>query len=499
MDIEEQKARALREFRAPPPPDPPTLEKKPSPEDNIVGWNGPNDPENPQNFPRAKKWVITLSLSMITFCITFASSVFSTATFVAAREFHVSTEVMTLGTSLFVLGFCVGPPIWGPLSEILGRRPPLFFAFFVFAIFQIPVAVAHNIETVMLCRFFAGVFGSSPLAIVGGTLVDFWNPIDRGIAVSVFAGAVFLGPCAGPIGGSFTVANKDLGWRWTLWITMFLSFFFLIIGVICIPETHHNTLLTARAGRLRRETGNWALHAKAEEAPLDMGAIAKNVLVKPFVMLLKEPILFLVTIYMTIVYGILYLTFEAFPIAFTEKRGWSPTIASLTFAAVTVGVLVGVFIVVLISKTRVQRIYKEKGRIPPEERLIPMMIGSVVFPAGLFMFAWTSNPHILWVPQVIAGGLIGLGLFLVFLQGLVYIIDVYLMHANSALAGNTILRSLSGAGFPLFAVAMYHNLDVDWATSLLGIVSVVLIPVPVLFFIFGARIRKSSQFSPVKN
>ncbi|KAK7519643.1 synaptic vesicle transporter [Phyllosticta citriasiana] len=501
MDLESQKSPSQSEFRVPPPPPVPAGGEKGGPlvDPNIVGWTGPNDPENPQNFSTRKKWIITLSLSMMTFCITFSSSVFSTATFVAAKEFHVSTEVMTLGTSLLVAGFTVGPPIWGPLSEILGRRPPLLFAFFVFAIFQIPVAVARNIETVMLCRFFGGVFGSSPLAIVGGALVDFWNPVDRGIAVSVFAGAVFLGPCAGPIGGSFTVANQDLGWRWTLWITMFISFFFLTIGFFCIPETHHGTILSARAGRMRRETGNWALHAKAEEAPVDIAVIAKNVLVKPFVMLSKEPILLFVTIYMTIVYGILYLTLEAFPIAFTEKRGWKPTIASLTFSSVTVGVLIGVVFVIVFTKTYVARIYREKGSVPPEVRLIPMIVGSLVFPAGLFTFAWTSNPHIIWVPQVIAGGLIGLGLFLVFLQGLNYIIDVYLMHANSAIAGNTILRSLSGAGFPLFAVAMYHKLDVDWATSLLGIVAIVLIPVPVLFYLYGSRFRKTSTYSPVKD
>jgi DHA1 family multidrug resistance protein-like MFS transporter len=71
----------------------------------------------------------------------------------------------------------------------------------VFAIFQIPVAVAQNLETIMICRFLGGTFASAPLGIVGGALADFWDPVDRGVAVCVFAAATFIGPVAGPIMG----------------------------------------------------------------------------------------------------------------------------------------------------------------------------------------------------------------------------------------------------------------------------------------------------------
>ena len=70
---------------------------------NIVDWDGPEDPHNPMNWTITKKWVVTISFALMTFCITFASSVFSTATQVTAQLFGVSEEVMILGTSLFVL------------------------------------------------------------------------------------------------------------------------------------------------------------------------------------------------------------------------------------------------------------------------------------------------------------------------------------------------------------------------------------------------------------
>lgn len=170
--------------------------QEPAKDPHLITWNGPDDPENPQNWPESKKWMVTIALSTMTFCITFASSVFSTATMVTAKQFQVGTEVTTLGTSLFVLGFTFGPLLWGPLSEASGRMMPLFFGFAIFAIFQIPVAVAQNLETIMICRFLGGLFGCAPLAIVGGALADFWNPVDRGVAVAIFASATFIGPVA---------------------------------------------------------------------------------------------------------------------------------------------------------------------------------------------------------------------------------------------------------------------------------------------------------------
>lgn len=166
---------------------------------NLVEWDGPDDPENPQNFSNLRKWIITLTMSSMTMWITFASSVFSTATQVTAKEFNVSTEVMVLGTSLVVFGFALGPLCWAPLSELYGRRIPLFSGYAIFAIFQIPVAVAQNLETIMICRFLMGVFGCSPLAVVGGAMADIWNPVDRAVAVALFSSATFLGPVLGPI------------------------------------------------------------------------------------------------------------------------------------------------------------------------------------------------------------------------------------------------------------------------------------------------------------
>ncbi|KAH8429433.1 MFS transporter [Aspergillus melleus] len=473
--------------------------EKPTPpqkDPNLVEFDGPDDPENPQNMPYWKKWVLTMTLSSMTMWITFASSVFSTATVVTAKEFNVSTEVMTLGTSLVVFGFALGPLMWSPLSELYGRRLPLFFGYAVFAIFQIPVAVAQNLQTIMICRFLMGVFGCSPLAVVGGAMADFWNPIDRAVAIAMFSAATFVGPVLGPIVGGF-ITDSHLGWRWTAWITLIASATFGMIALIIIPETYAPVILQKRAARLRRETGNWALHSALDESRPTASEIVTKYLVRPIQMLFLEPILLLITIYLALIYGILYLFFEAYPVSFQEVRGWTNGgVAGLPFLGIMIGVLCGVALIIWQTKTRFARKLAKHGRVVPEERLVPMMIASVLLPAGLFWFGWTSDRNISWVPQVIAGVPIGMGILVIFMQGLNYIIDVYLMFANSAIAANTLVRSSLGGAFPLFSVQMYHKLGVDWASSLLGFITVAMIPIPVVFFIYGKKIRAMSKFSP---
>ena len=348
----------------------------------------------------------------------------------------------------------------------------------------------------MLSRFLVGLFGSAPLAIVGGTLADFWGPVERGFALGLFAGATFIGPVAGPIMGGF-ITQSYLGWRWTAWITLIMAAFFGPLAFFICSESYAPVLLQRKAAKIRFETKNWTTHAPADENQIDAKAIVNKYLFRPFIMMALEPILVLVTLYMSVIYGILYLFFEAYPIAFQEVRGWNGGVGSLPFLGITIGVVIGVAIITYTSNTRFKRKMQANGGKPiPEERLIPMIVGAFVLPIGLFWFAWTSNPHVSWVPQVLAGIPTGAGVLLIFLQGLSYIIDVYLMHANSALAANTLLRSLAGGGFPLFATAMYHNLGVAWATSLLAFLTVAFLPVPIFFFLYGKKLRALSKYSP---
>lgn len=145
-----------------------------------------------------------------------------------------------------------------------------------------------------------------------------------------------------------------------------------------------------------------------------MKDIVVRYLFRPLEMLVVEPVLLCMSLYQALIYGILYLTFEAYPVSFAEDRGWDNAgVASLPFIGILVGVNIGVFAIIYDSKTHIARKMKAHGSFPPEARLPLMMIASVLLPAGLFWFGWTSNPHVSWVPQVIAGVPIGFGILVV--------------------------------------------------------------------------------------
>ncbi|KAF2877303.1 major facilitator superfamily domain-containing protein [Massariosphaeria phaeospora] len=461
----------------------------------LVEFEGPNDPGNPKNWPTRRRWGITVSMGLLVFSVTFASSVFSVNIRVVMEIFEVSNVVATLGVSLFVLGFVFAPIVFGPMSEVLGRRIPLLSGFALFAIFQIPVALARNVATICIGRFLGGFFAAAPLSVVGGALADLWDPIPRSYAICIFATGGFAGPVAGPIVGGF-ITQSHLGWRWTSWITLIMAAFFGIVGFFAIPETSPARILQFRAAKLRKETGNPEFVSKADANKLTLDTVVSVYLVRPFKMFLQEPILALLTAYMSFLYGIVYLLFEAFPVSFYEERGWSLGVSQLPFTAFIVGILFGAAIIAYSTATNFTRAYNKHGKSIPEERLPPMIIGAIALPIGLFWFAWTSDPHITWIPQVLATALIGLGCMVPFWQGMSYLIDCYGFYSNSAIAINTLIRSIFGAFFPLFTHTMYHNLGVPWATSLLAFICVAFLPVPVLFYMYGARIREKSKWAP---
>ena len=273
-----------------------------------------------------------------------------------------------------------------------------------------------------------------------------------------------------------------------------MMMFFLLLDLIFIDESYPPVLLVYKARRLRFESGNWALHARHEEWDVTLRELGNKYLVRPF-QLLATPICFLVALYASFVYGILYLSLAAFPIVFQEIRGWNQVVGALPFLAYLVGILIGAVINLSNQRFYLKRFKANNNRAVPEARLPPMMIGSVLFAAGMFVFGWTSPKHIHWIGPIIGAVMMGFGFFTIFQAALNYLIDTFQKTSASAIAANTFLRSVFAGCFPLFTNAMFHNLGVPWATSVLGFISVALIPIPYLFYTYGRRIRARGKWS----
>lgn len=354
--------------------------------------------------------------------------------------------------SLFVLGFAIGPLLWAPLSELFGRQVLYFVTYAALTAFNAGAAGAQNIETLLILRFFAGAFGSSPLTNAGGVIADMFPARERGLAMTLFAAAPFMGPALGPIVGGFV--GETVGWRWVEGVLAIFTGALWIIAALLVPETYAPVLLRKRAAELSKRTGQVYKTQKDASTSKESGGsaqLSKTALSRPWVLLFREPIVLLFSIYMAIVYGILYMLFGAFPIVYQQNRGWSPGIGGLSFIGVAVGMAFAVVYSVWDNKRYANISDAHKGFAPPEARLPPTFVGALAVPIGLFWFAWTNGPNIHWIVSIIAGAPFGFGTVLIFLGVMNYLIDTYTIYAASVLAANSVLRSLFGAAFPLFS------------------------------------------------
>ncbi|KAJ9636862.1 hypothetical protein H2201_006482 [Coniosporium apollinis] len=253
-------------------------------------------------------------------------------------------------------------------------------------------------------------------------------------------------------------------------------------------------LLVYKAQRLRLETGNWALHAQHEKWDISVQQLARKYLVRPF-QLLFTPVCFLVALYASFVYGILYASPASFPIEFEDERGWNQVVGALPFLALFVGMMLAAVASILNQKYYFKRFGQNDNQAVPEACLPPMMFGSVIFAAGLCIFAWTSDRSIHWIGPVLGAACVGVGYFTILQAALNYLIDTFAKSAASAIAANTCLRSMFAGVFPLFLPAMVRKLGIDWGVSVFGFVAVLLMLIPFLFFVFGDRIRARGIWS----
>ncbi|THV07660.1 MFS general substrate transporter [Dendrothele bispora CBS 962.96] len=455
-----------------------------------------DDPSNPMNMSRLRRWYITVVTGLLVLNATFASSVPSGVLPALMEEFTFSQEVGALVVSLFVAGYVVGPLLWGPLSEEFGRKPIFVICFFVYTMFQIGMAFAQNTATLLVLRFIGGIFAACPLANSGAVISDIWDAKTRGKAMALFTAAPFAGPSLGPVVGGFIFVSGT-SWRWVFWVLTMFSGFCLALIVFTVPETYKPILLVRLAQKKRKETGDDRYYAPFERIEKTLNQQIEAILGRPFKLLFQEPMMLAATLYMSFVYGCLYLLFEAYPIVFSEGHGFNAGISGLMFLPILAGGLFAVALSFFTFNPRYERqiIQYAPHPVPPERRLEMAMIAAPLFAIAFFWFGWTSYPSIsFWAPMM-SGAFMGFSILWIFLSLFNYIIDTYLAMAASALSASTVVRSLFGAGFPLFASQMFDRLNPRWASTLLGCLALLMTPIPFVFVKFGAKLRAKSKFS----
>ncbi|KAF2767896.1 MFS general substrate transporter [Teratosphaeria nubilosa] len=481
-----------------------TRSKKGEHDINLVTWDGPDDPDNPKNWPKKKKWLATLTVSLFTFISPVSSSMIAPAVAQLMRDLNITASIDgQLAISTFILAFAVGPLFLGPLSELFGRRIILQLSNLFYMVFNLLCAFSPGIGALVAFRFLSGLGGSAPMGIGGGVLGDIWLPQERGKAMALYSLMPLLGPAIGPIAGGFITQYSS--WKWVFYSTSIAAALVQLLGIFTLRETYAAEILKRKKKQLIKITGNKDLHTEFDNSSRKFSQHLKTALGRPFKLLGTQPIVQVLAAYIGYVYGVLYLVLATFPSLWAKDAalhglpnyGEAPGIAGLNYISLGLGFYAGT----QIAAKSADRIYKslkaKNGGVGRSEFRVPLMFpGAIMVPIGLLIYGWSANAKVFWLVPNIGTAIFAAGNQLVFQNCQTYIVDSYTRFAASAIAATTVFRSLGGFGFPLFAPYMYEALGYGWGNSLLAFLGIAIgLPAPCILWWYGESLRKKSQFA----
>ncbi|GAA5839145.1 hypothetical protein JCM3766R1_002270 [Sporobolomyces carnicolor] len=457
----------------------------------IVRLTGPDDPDSPLNMSLLRRWMCVIIVSSCGFCVTSASSMIAFTYPQVEREFEVSQEVATLGLSLFVLALGLFPLLVAPLSQWYGRSPIYIVGFTCFLAFQGGVAASQNIQTLLICRFFAGAGGAAFLSVAGGTVTDVFRPAKVGSPMTCFSASTFLGPTVGPVISGFV--NQNANWRITWYALLGWGGVELCLLVLFVPETLLDVVLKSKAKRLRK-AGRTEVKAPIELDRRSIAAVLRVSCTQPFELLATEPMALVLCTWTALLLGILYMFFTAFSLVYS-RYGFNMQTVGLSYIPLGVGIILGWCCQPFWAKQYAHKIKVLGRRPPPEEHLRRGIVGACLCCVSIFAFAWTAQPSVHWIVPMICTVPFGTGMLFSYQSVFIYLADAFRMYSAAAMAANSASRSCLAAAFPLFTGFMFKSLGNQWSLTLCAFLLLAIVPFPFLFFKYGHRYRKGSKFA----
>ncbi|KAM0429765.1 hypothetical protein ACHAPT_006371 [Fusarium lateritium] len=468
----------------------------------IVSWEDAEDPLNPRNWSVTKRVLVTIQVGLVSVAVGAASGIDATALPQAAKEFGVSDVVESLATGLYLIGIGVGSLFAGPFSETFGRNAVYIGSMLIFSIWIMGAGLSPNIGAQLAFRFLAGCCGSTPIVCCGGSVADLWNSLEKTWSFPIYTSFGFGGSILGAIMGAYIAPSDVLNWRWVEWIILILSGALLLLVLGFMPETYGPVLLHWRASQYRRITGDSRFYSEHELTGATFLHRLKVSMSRPFLMI-TEPIIMAMTLYITVLYIILFTFLVGWPYIFEKTYGINQGLTNTIFVAMFIGMqFIYVLIPFIYRKTahsiRLSESPEESKRLKfsPEIRLWYAMLGTAVsIPVSLFWMGWTAKSHIsIWSP-IIASSLFGFGVTGVFICTYLYIIDSYEVYSASALTFASLVRYVAAGGMTVVGIPFYENMGTDYTLTIMACISLALVPIPYLLYVYGHRLRAKSKYA----
>ncbi|KAM6521561.1 hypothetical protein FSOLCH5_006315 [Fusarium solani] len=458
-------------------------------------WTGPDDPNNPRNFPAIVRILSIASITSLAFASCFAGAIYAPAQEAVQQEFHQSRLVAVLPLSMYNLGMACGPIVGAPLSETYGRKTVFVATTPIFLLFMVGSGFSKNLVSLIICRFFAGVFAAPNINNVSATILDYSEPRYRGASLGIYYSIPSLGSTIAPLIGGFIVRSK--GWRWTQWVAI-MATIGLYIPVLFTKETYKKVVLRRRAIRM----GLGDTSSQQTSVARTIRHFFTVLILRPLHMLFTEPIVTLVSLYNGFIFGLLYTFVTSVPWIFRHYYNFEETSESLSYLGVTLGTFIacGPFVLIDFSfyqkrLTRWQRTHDDTEPLDPKNRLVPAMMGSLLLPTSLLIAGWTAQYRIHWFAPIFFQGMSMVASLLIYAGVNLFMLDSYgPLYGASANGAMMLSRYTLGFAFPLFALRMFQALGAGWATTILASCTLLMAPIPWCFWVFGEQLRKRSKY-----
>lgn len=438
-----------------------------------------------------------------------------------SSELSITSDFMSqFVLSVFVLAFAVGPLLLGPLSEIYGRVLVLQISNLFYLVFNTACGLCQSQAQILVFRFLAGMGGSAPLAVfftsfgffilhvvdqntnhdvqIGGAVLgDIFTAEERGKSIAVYSLAPLLGPAIGPLAGG--LITEHISWRWIFYVTSIADAVIQVIGLFLLQETYAPVILQRKANKMQDQTGNPHWHSDFEGPERHGLAILGRACMRPFRLLFTQPIVQVLALVMAYLYGLLYIILSVFPTLWTSPSHYNESvgIGGLNYLSLGIGFIVGVQICAPVMDKLYHVLKNQNGGVGKPEFRIPLLaLGSLIIPGGILLYGWTAKSTVFWLIPNIGMALFTMGSIMGFQAIQAYLIDTYTSYVASALAAIVVLRSFAGFGFPLFAPYLFQKLDYGWGSTLFAFLAIAMgLPVPILLWMFGEKLRKVSQYA----
>ncbi|PVI02559.1 MFS general substrate transporter, partial [Periconia macrospinosa] len=453
-------------------------------------WAGDNDPVHPFNWSASRKWTNVVLISLQATLSPIASTILAIGANAIASDFHL-TDAYTpaLPTGLYVLGLGLGPLLLAPCSEIYGRRIVYLVSIAVFTVLNVGCALSPNITALSILRLASGVAGSVGPSLGAGSIGDMFRAEERGKAQSVYSFGPVMGPVLGGVMGGYIV-DRTHGWAWLMWVIAIASGATVVVSIFLLRETYAPYLLSRNQ---RLEAGDIGV-APAKD-------LFSRAITRPIRLLFTSPICAFMSIYLSLIYGILYLHLITILLLFgpTELYGlysyhWQNGNTGLAYLGAGIGSVIGMVITgKLMNRSFASGLARQERQtgssVPtPELRLPFLQLGTFVVPVGLIVFAWSAGrTH--WIVPLLGACIFGAGMLMAYVCIHTYLVDCFGRWSASALAAAVVTRCIITSAFCIIGFELYRKLGYDWGSMLLAFLCIAMIPVPFLLKKYGPRLR----------